>query len=227
MLQTAKPIWPENPTIAAPYIQIITNGTNEIPKPPPVYIGVDTETSGLDCDKHGLLQIGAAATSATGFLLDVFKYDVDPGFVEFDEKALEINGFTSDRIRLAPRRGLVAKEFGKWLDSFGNVILVFHNAPFDVAFLQQAFRAEGVPLDHFRRVRDTATMSPDVYGESNYPRSLKNICEKLGIVNAKEHDAFADAYATIQVFHRMRQILDDRRQPKNTAPGYIARGILH
>jgi DNA polymerase III epsilon subunit-like protein len=105
-------------------------------------------------------------------------------------------------------------EFLKWKDQFSGQtpVAIFHNAPFDVGFLQAAFERYELDAGRFlRRVRDTATMSPNVFGEKDYPRSLEEICKRLNIVKLGNHDALHDALATHKAFFAMKKILDERR----------------
>lgn len=183
--------------------------------PPRYYIGIDTETTGVDCERHGICQIGAVACNASGEIVSTFSTDVCPPYMcLIDDSALEVNKFTYKRIANAPDEWDALRAFIDWTKPLSGQtpVPVFQNAPFDVGFLNVAFRRQGVdPGRLFRRVRDTATMSPDVWGEDDYPRSLQAICQRLGIEQQGAHDALHDALNTIKAFFGMKAILDARR----------------
>lgn len=197
------------------------------PTPPQHYVAIDTETTGLDSDKNGIIQLGAVVFNQTGELVSVFVSDAYPGVLEWEDaslhyahkvvvsrQALEVNGFTINRIEKAPSLGTVLQNFMKWLQPFSGQtpVAIFKNAPFDCGFMQKAFRKCNVdPGRLFRRVRDLDTQAPDVFGEHNYPRSLEEICKKLEIEKVNNHDALHDALATGKAFFKMKAILDSRR----------------
>lgn len=202
--------------------------------PPKYYVSIDLETTGLDPNKNGIIQIGACVFNAQGELVTVFVSDCLPGtsFVNeeavwddmaphtivISKQALEVNGFTLGRIYNAPPISMVLDDFMIWLQPFSGQtpIAVFHNAPFDVGFLNVAFQRAGIdPGRLLRRVRDTATMSPDVYGEDNYPRSLEEICKREGIEKVNNHDGLHDALATGKAFFTLKTKLDARRPTNN------------
>jgi len=63
------------------------------------FIVIDTETTGLHPNKHGLIQLAALALDTNLEILDTFNIDVKPpDTVEISDQALEVNHFTLDRI---------------------------------------------------------------------------------------------------------------------------------
>lgn len=198
--------------------------------PPKYFVAIDLETTGLDPYRHGICQIGGAVFNAKGELVSGFDRDTCPGpYLVYEgedvdsryrdpifvsAEALSVNGFKLSRIENAEPLSYVLREFLAWLQPYSGQtpIAVFHNAPFDCSFLQYAFRKHSVdPGRLLRRTRDTATMSPDVYGEDNYPRSLEEICKREGIEKVNNHDAFHDALATGKAFFSLKAKLDARR----------------
>jgi DNA polymerase-3 subunit epsilon len=208
--------------------------------PPQYYVSIDLETTGLDPHTNGICQIGACVFNASGELVTVFVSDCCPSsdfineeavypfmpehVIVVTKEALELNGFTLERIYDAPGIGYVLQKFLNWLKPYSGQtpIAVFHNAPFDVGFLKRSFARAGIdPGRLLRRVRDTATMSPDVYGEGNYPRSLEEICKREGIEKVNNHDGLHDALATGKAFFSLKAKLDDRR------PGTVENLFFH
>lgn len=201
-----------------PRVWITENGATysvpetEPPKPK-TYITLDTETSGLNIESNGIIQIGAWATGENeddfkGYFLS----DCNPAYpsiegnaraISISEEALKVNGFTISRIDQAPRLGLVLRNFNEWMTKWTddtNVIIVGQNTAFDIAWLKRDFRRAGLDDKIFRRFADLYTLSFLKYGE---PMGLARLAEKEGIRNRDAHDALTDAYTTAKLFHRL------------------------
>jgi oligoribonuclease (3'-5' exoribonuclease) len=65
-------------------------------------VGLDIETTGLDPDRHGTIQIGISFGTC-----ETFSRDLNPGDCEVDSSALDVNNFTIERITNAPTSELV------------------------------------------------------------------------------------------------------------------------
>ncbi len=186
----------------------VTTSASE-PQRPVTYVAVDIETTGLDPESHGICQIGAWATGETlAQFRGYYVSDCHP-YLPFiiEESALKVNGFTADRIRASRSISVVIREFAEFirgLSKDSDVVLVFHNAPFDVGFLNRAFNLEPLDDGAFRRVLDTVTLGFAVFGK---PMSLASLAEQCGVTNGAAHDGLGDAYTTISIFHELRATL--------------------
>lgn len=59
-------------------------------------IGFDIETTGLDPDRHGIISMGLYEYTSLQY------WTMNPGDVEYDPKALEVNGWTEEQARQNP-----------------------------------------------------------------------------------------------------------------------------
>ena len=110
------------------------------------YLVVDTETTGLHPARHGLIELAAAALDGQLILLDTFQADVcPPEGVEYDPEALQINGFTLERIRAGISYRMICERFLTFLNKnfSAEPIVIGQFYPFDYAFLEQVFSTSG------------------------------------------------------------------------------------
>ncbi len=84
-------------------------------------------------------------------------------------------------------------------------IFVAHNITFDYGFINHAFKTTGITNNmHYHKI-DTITLAFGVlHNQDDMNKlSLKALTEYYGIENKKAHSAFADAYATYELFKKM------------------------
>ena len=200
------------------------------------YIGIDTETSGLDPAKHGICEIGAVATNDKGQVVDIYQAYCRPTrdllvtsrdhsycTAVLDPNALEVNGLTRRFIENQAPDFMVMPTFAEWLKGFtvkadskngtDEVRKVFCNAPFDLGFLNALARRAGC----FEDFEQGSYRCIDLWsiGHAVLPNapvlSLNKTCETLGIENRVAHSAVSDALATVNGYHelmRRRKALD-------------------
>lgn len=193
-----------------------SNCTEIIPRAK-TFVTLDLETSGLHPGTNGILQIGAWVTGEhEDHFKGYFLSDCNPFYphsnglpspIVIDGGALKVNGFTSDRISNAPPLYEVLAAFNDFVNRWAvntDVVFVYQNTPFDIAFMKAAFLKGGFSDKVFRRTLDTISFGFMVYGEV---LSLSALCDRLGIVNGDAHDALADAFTTSKVFYRLQDEL--------------------
>ena len=179
------------------------------------YLAIDIETTGLDVFIHDACEIGFAWFNHSGNIRKLYAKDlfVGPEAV-VDDLALEVNGFTRERMKQGQDPAvvltLIEKEIAR-LNAFEEpVALVFHNAPFDVPFIKKIIRKypEGFPfLDKaLRRVLDTVSMDYVIrlrQNRSSVLRPLSVIAENrlspCEVANWGKHTALGDAEITARV----------------------------
>lgn len=106
---------------------------------------IDVETTGLEPTQHGVASIGAVAWPGES------QYYVEPQVdllaVKVDDDALRINGFTVEQL-VDPKRPVMKDalaEFLTWTKSAtDDLILAGWNGNFDVRFLREEFRRNGL-----------------------------------------------------------------------------------
>jgi DNA polymerase III epsilon subunit-like protein len=99
---------------------------------------VDVETTGLHPIRDRIVEIGIVRLDATGSVQDEWTTVVDP---ERGQTGRRIHGLAREELLGAPRFREVLDEV---LSRLANRVLVAHNAPFDVAFLQSETIRAGI-----------------------------------------------------------------------------------
>lgn len=189
-------------------------------------IVVDVETTGLDVNKHWVLEV-AAVNARTGEEL-YFVPSLPVGALdEADGKALKINGYFSRDV-YAHRLDSEAswKYWGQlwdWLD--GNT-LGGSNPTFDAAMLDRSMQwcfeslPRGYGKDEVSELRQSpwhhrlADLSAYAAGALHIPPTalpgLESVCRLLHVKNDAPHSALDDARATAECFRLLIAKAEDR-----------------
>lgn len=172
---------------------------------------IDTETTGFYPDRHEIIELGVVLArqieKETGGqaveLLGEYEYKIKPTHIETaDPESLRINGYDEADWIFALDLPNALTDFAKKTDG---AIMVAHNLPFDLAFLEAAFKKTGVKnLMDFHRL-DTISMAFARLYEKNEVKkfSLRALCEYFGIENKKAHSALSDAQALFEVYKKL------------------------
>ena len=154
------------------------------------HIVLDTETTGLSAkDGHRIIEIGAVEMvnlSLTGQSLHLY---INPER-EIDAGAQEIHGLSSEFLANKPVFADILSEF---TDFIGDDLLVIHNAPFDIGFLNAELSQCGHPPLSMDRVVDTLPLARQKYPGAQ--ASLDALCRRFGVDNSHRdlHGALIDA----------------------------------
>ncbi len=171
-----------------------------------LFVAIDVETTGLDPAQHEICQFGYTIfTRETIFANTAHDVYVSPhARSKAQPKALEVNGFTAERMSHGVPLEVVAARFEtemmRMRDRIDDCRLnaVYHNASFDVAFLKASGWMKGKLLEWFvRRPLDTVTMG---WMCGARELSLENLATDLlnprEMQEWKKHDAGSDSYVT-------------------------------
>ena len=166
----------------------------------------DTETTGLLPHKDEIVQIGAVRV-VNGRIVEgeVIDQLVDPGRA-IPSASTKVHKVTDAMVAGQPNIARAGRQFhGFARDS----VIVAHNAPFDMAFLQRHKDRMGVVWDH--PILDTVLLSAVLFGASE-THTLDALCDRLGVTipDALRHTALGDARATAEVLVRMLPMLQAR-----------------
>jgi DNA polymerase-3 subunit epsilon len=165
-------------------------------------IVLDTETTGLDPKQgHRIIELAGVELvdrRPTGRHVHFY---LDPER-EIDAAATEVHGRTWEDLKGKPRFRDVAAEF---LDFARGAEWIIHNAPFDVAFLDDELArcGECACTAVYAALTDTLALAREQFpGKRN---GLDALCERFGVDNAERtlHGALLDARLLADVYLSM------------------------
>ena len=164
---------------------------------------VDVETTGLSA-AYGdrVCEIGVVLAQGDA-ILDTYQTLVNPQR-PISPGAASVNGLSDAEVSQAPTFGEIADQA---LERIDGMLLVCHNAPFDLGFLEAEFSRLGRRLQ-LAGVIDTLDLARRYFHfRSN---SLPTIAAYLGIETPQAHRALGDALTTFQVFRRFYHQLSSK-----------------
>ncbi|HJN37728.1 MAG TPA: exonuclease domain-containing protein [Gammaproteobacteria bacterium] len=190
---------------------------------------VDLETSGLDYHQHAILEMACIFVDC-GQRLSlseiVFHEHVTPfEGAKTDPQAMEVNRIPlkhpfrfakSEKETLTSLNELLEKQLKE--QKCSRVILVGHNAHFDLSFLNAAYHRTGIKsFFHHFCVLDTVTLSAAFLGETVLAKALYK--SKIGFDPELAHGALYDAKQTGKLFCYLMNSV--RTDPKPSSKGGV------
>lgn len=160
------------------------------------FIAFDTETTGLDPALGKIVEIGAVKFDRRGI---VARYNVliNPE-MPMPEEAGKVNGITDEMLKDKP---LIAAVFPDFFDFIGMGVLVAHNAPFDINYVNAELKRGGKP-PLTNKVVDTRIFAKEVFpGLSSY--ALQDLAVQFGITALEAHRAEDDARVCMELFEQI------------------------
>lgn len=168
------------------------------------FVIFDTETTGLNPQVDEICQI-AAVRVVNGRVRpdECFDLLVDPGR-KIPAASSAVHHITNDMVQGAPTVAEALTRFHRFAD---NNVLVAHNAPFDMAFLQRRESEIGLRFD--QPILDTVLLSAILFGQSA-EHTLDALCTRLAITIPEDdrHTAIGDAIGTAAAFARMIPMME-------------------
>lgn len=161
---------------------------------------IDTETSGLDPFRHGILSIGAVASTGDEYYAEFSL----PGDVEYEDSALKVNGFDAEDIynEDMPTAEDGALNFIKWLAQFSDVQLAGWNVSFDRMFLENHMFVTSRPRINYHWL-DVMSLASILTNKTFL--KLSDACDILGVEAEPEvHNALEGAKACHGVYSAIR-----------------------
>ncbi|RJK96892.1 DEDD exonuclease domain-containing protein [Vallicoccus soli] len=167
------------------------------------FVVVDLETTGGSPASCAITEVGAVKVRG-GEVLGEFQALVDPG-TPIPPFIAVLTGITDAMVAGAERIEAVLPAFLEFLGA--DAVLVAHNAPFDVGFLQAACAATGRPWPG-PRVLDTARIARQLVSRDEAPNcKLGTLARVFRARTTPDHRALSDARATVDVLHGMLERL--------------------
>ena len=164
---------------------------------------VDLETTGGSAEGGSMItEIGAVKVRG-GEVLGEFQTLVNP-HAQIPPFIAVLTGITNSMVSAAPPIESVLPAF---LEFAAGSVLVAHNAPFDVGFLQWFAARQGIPWPAFE-VLDTAKIARRVITRDDAPNcKLASLARTFRASTTPNHRALADARATVDVLHGLMERL--------------------
>ncbi len=163
------------------------------------FVVFDIETTGLSKYKNRITEIGAVKVE-NGKITDTWSSFVNPG-EPIPAEIVKLTGITDEMVADAPEIKDVIGDFLKFCEGS---VLVAHNAPFDVGFMQVNAERCGARFDFC--YLDTLTLARCMYPELNNHK-LNTLAKHLHVMLEHHHRAVDDAKATADVFVKMAAAL--------------------
>lgn len=162
---------------------------------------LDTETTGLDCHKDRVIEIGAIKMIG-GKPVTKFHTYLNPEGVTSHPDAVAVHGITNEFLLDKPTFEDVKLAFLEFVEGSD---LVIHNAPFDIGFLNAELCRSGyqAEMGDICKIIDTLVLAKKKYpGQKN---SLDALCKRFGIANSHRtlHGALLDADLLVKVYLQM------------------------
>lgn len=180
---------------------------------------LDTETTGTDPKKHGVIQI-AGIVEIDGDIKEEFNFKCQPFPGQLiSQDALKINGITLEQIKTFPMPGDTYKEletiFSKHIDRYDKTdkfYLVGQNIRFDYDMLTEFFMRNSNPYlygyisYHLIDLIAITAMFTLAGKLKTANMKLMSIAEAMGI-KFNAHDAMEDIKVCHEIFHRYKNII--------------------
>ena len=160
-------------------------------------IVLDTETTGLKYQEGDkILEIGCVELKNRLPTGREFHCYLDPER-DIPEASREIHGIDEAFVKGKPIFSYIADDF---LNFLGDAVLVIHNAPFDLGFLNAELEACAKPRLSPERVCDSLVLAQEKYRAERV--SLDALCRRYGIdlSQRKQHGALLDARLLAKVY---------------------------
>lgn len=171
-----------------------------------VFCVFDTETTGVASSYDRVIELGALTFNKNG-ILSSFSELFDPG-IPLPEICRTISHITDDMVAGKPK---IEEKLQSFLDFSKDTVLIAHNAPFDVKFMNaELLRAGFPPLEN--QVIDTLALSRWAYPQ-NGSWKLQTLASQFSIDVHDAHRAFDDARVCMEVFLRCISDTMDRQLP--------------
>ncbi len=159
------------------------------------FIAFDTETTGLDPDKDGIVELGAVVFEK-GIPMESFQSCVNPG-IRILAEVSALNHITNEMLATAPLEQDVYPKFMKFLGdaASGKTLICGHVVAFDLSFLCKVLDQFDIKAAfRFVDTRELAAQIPELEHHS-----LAATADYFEIPHEKAHSAKEDALTSGQI----------------------------
>ncbi|MBT9146963.1 3'-5' exonuclease [candidate division NPL-UPA2 bacterium Unc8] len=168
-----------------------------------IFAFTDIETTGLDPFRGDKICEIAVLRSRYKQKIASFHSLIDPGR-NISPAAYAVNGITEEMLIGKPKFAEVATEI---LDVLHKAVIVCHNAPFDIGFLESEINLMGLTIPEFP-VIDTLIISRRYFNFQG--NNLNSVARCLGVKIDQQHRAMSDVITTEKIFWELIKDLQRR-----------------
>jgi DNA polymerase III epsilon subunit family exonuclease len=170
------------------------------------FVIVDLETTGASPKKGAAITEIGAVKVRSGEHLGNFESFVNP-LSPIPEYITQMTGITDLMLAKAPVIDEILPAFLEFAGQHNEVIIVAHNAPFDLSFLKSAAKELDITWPKFKTL-DTVTIARQVLTKEEVPNcKLQTLAAYFGTKAQPNHRALDDALATAEILHALLERL--------------------
>ena len=171
------------------------------------FCAIDTETTGLNCSKERVIEIGAVKFNNKG-IIDTFSTLLNPQ-IDIPLYCTELTGITNELLKDAPYANEIIPKFRQFCN---DSILIAHNAQFDLRFINaESERLKLTPLTN--QAVDTLRLSR-ILLPLNQSWKQTNLANQFSIEVKSAHRAFDDARVCMELFKILISLPIPKKQKK-------------
>ena len=170
------------------------------------FVIVDLETTGASPKKGAAITEIGAVKVKSGEHLGNFESFVNP-LSPIPEYITQMTGITDLMLAKAPVIDEILPAFLEFAGQHNEVIIVAHNAPFDLSFLKSAAKELDITWPKYKTL-DTVTIARQVLTKEEVPNcKLQTLAAYFGTKAIPNHRALDDALATTEILHALLERL--------------------
>jgi DNA polymerase III epsilon subunit family exonuclease len=170
------------------------------------FVIVDLETTGASPKKGAAITEIGAVKVRSGEHLGNFESFVNP-LSPIPEYITQMTGITDLMLAKAPVIDEILPAFLEFAGQHNEVIIVAHNAPFDLSFLKSAAKELDITWPKYKTL-DTVTIARQVLTKDEVPNcKLQTLAAYFGTKAQPNHRALDDAMATTEILHALLERL--------------------
>ncbi len=173
-------------------------------------VSIDCETTGLHVEKgHRIVEVALVKHHPNG-RVEEWSSLVNPE-CEMTPSNVAIHGISNSMVSKAPLFKNVWPTIRCWIK---DAIIIAHNAPFDIGFLQSEVSNINAQMDDVD-ILDTLLLSRRFFG---FPRNnLSAVSHRFHLMTPNAHRALPDARNTLHIFWAMLDDIEVRNQQQLTS----------
>lgn len=178
---------------------------------------IDTETGGVNPDKHSLLSVGLVAWDIDAGIIDKRELLIKHSEYKVTKSALRVNKINLEEHDLTAITGTEAiKEIDEFCEKNfpkdHKVVVAGHNIIFDIGFIKSLLSANGRSFENMfsHRSIDTASILQFLQISGKLSIGINSSSEGFkffGIEVDNRHSALSDSIATAQLFDKMLEFI--------------------